>query len=299
MSRNGQSATTLAAPRVATFSGPAASLLSDSARMEVMEFLAERPLQTIMLTGMVADNGLASPLNRGNFYGCRDRAGKLEAVALIGHFVLMEARTHRAVQEFARVASDCTATRMIMGERHVMHEFWTCYSPATTKVKHNCRERLLEANGPIEAAGAVPDLRVATPDDLELLMPVHAQMALEESGINPLERDPEGFRSRYLRRIEQGRTWVLLESGELIFKAEIVSDTPEIVYLEGVWTTPVSRCQGLGTRCVSQLVRQLLSLDSRRSLCVFVNERNWSAIRFYERAGFKSRELHETVFLNS
>jgi predicted GNAT family acetyltransferase len=298
MSGNSATATTLAMPRPATFSAePAASLLSDSARKEVMEFLAERPLQTIMLAGMVADNGLASALNRGNFYGCRSGAGKLEAVALIGHFVLMEARTDRAVQEFARVASDCTVTRMIMGESHVMQEFWTCYSPAAPKLKHNCRERLLEANGPIETAAAVPDLRVATRDDLDLLIPVHAQMTLEETGINPLERDPEGFRSRYLRRIEQERTWVLFESGELIFKAEIVSDTPEIVYLEGVWITPLSRCQGLGTRCVSQLVRQLLSPDSRRSVCVFVNERNPSAIKFYERAGFKSRDVHETVFL--
>jgi ribosomal protein S18 acetylase RimI-like enzyme len=298
MSRNSALATTLPASTGANFAAePGAMLLGNSAEAEVMEFLAQRPLHTIILAGMVADNGLANPLNRGDFFACRNAAGELEGVALIGDFVLMEARTNRAVQEFAKVASYCTLTRMIMGESHVMDEFWSSYEPNTKKINRVCHERLLEAHGPIGATEPVTNLRVAMPEDLELLLPVHAQMALEESGTNPLERDPEGFRSRYLRRVVQKRTWVLIEDHKLIFKAEIISDTPGVAYLEGVWVNSEYRCHGVGTRCLVQLVRQLLSTRSRASVCVFVNERNPAAIIFYERAGFKSREVHETFFL--
>src|SRR5205814_8585847 len=131
-----------------------------SSESQVMEFLAQRPLQTIILTGMVADNGLASPLNRGDFFACRNAAGELEGVALIGDFVLMEARTNRAVQEFAKVASYCPTTRMIMGESHVMDEFWSSYE-TNKKINRVCHERLLEAHGPIGATAPVANLRVA------------------------------------------------------------------------------------------------------------------------------------------
>jgi predicted GNAT family acetyltransferase len=121
-------------------------------------------------------------------------------------------------------------------------------------------------------------------------------MAFDESGINPLERDPEGFRQRCARRIEQGRTWVWTEAGEIIFKAEIASDTSSVIYLEGVWTNANHRSQGYGLRCMSQLARTLLRRT--QSVCVLVNENNKKAQNFYQRAGYKLRSVYDTIFLN-
>ena len=89
----------------------------------------------------------------------------------------------------------------------------------------------------------------------------------------------------------------MIESGKLIFKAEVVSDTPEATYLEGVWINPEMRSEGWGTRCVSQLVRIVLTEKPRASVCLFVNEQNSAALRFYHRVGFKNRGVHDTVFL--
>ena len=71
--------------------------LTDGCEAEVLAFLADRPLHTVSLTGLIEDNGLVSPLNRGAFYGCRNRQGQLEGVALIGHATLMETTTYRAL----------------------------------------------------------------------------------------------------------------------------------------------------------------------------------------------------------
>ena len=272
--------------------------LTEAAKAEVLEFLSRRPLHNVMLIGLIMDNGLVSPLNRGTFYGCRNRAGELEGVALIGHATLMETTTDRALAEFANVATQHTSTHMIMGESCRVREFWSYYADGGQQLRKALGEHLMELRFPFAALAEVSGLRRATPEDIDLIMPVHAQMAFEESGVNPLETDPVGFKTRCLRRIAMGRTWVWIESGELIFKADIVSDTPAVVYLEGVWLNPEYRSKGLGSRCLLQMTKQLLSNNPAASVCVFVNEENAAAVRFYERVGFKDRGIFDTAFLN-
>jgi predicted GNAT family acetyltransferase len=269
--------------------------LTDECQSEVFEFLARRPLHTVSLVGIIRDNGLVSPFNRGNFYACRNRSGELEGVALIGHATLMETRTERALQAFAEIAQKCTTAHMIMGEQERIQEFWNYYSEDGQQMRRACREMLFELRWPIEAREEVGGLRLATLDDLDLILPVHAQMAFEESGVNPLEQDPVGFRKRCARRIEQGRTWVWVEAGKLIFKTDIVSDTESVVYLEGIWTASEHRGEGYGLRCMSQLARLLLART--KSICILVNEQNTAAHEFYKRAGFRFGSVYDTIFL--
>lgn len=291
-----QSIRTGSQPPAAPFYGHnTAVLLDNDAQPEVLEFLERRPAETAMLSGLIRDNGLRNRFNRGDFYGCRNRQGQIEGVALIGHATLFETSTNRALRSLARVAETCATTHMIMGEAGLLNQFCGFYSQPTLPQRKVCRERLLELHKPIQTRQEIPGLRPATMRDLDLLVPIHAQMALAESGVDPLAKDPQSFRDRYARRIRKNRTWVWIESGKPIFKAEIVSHTPRVAYLEGIWTNPENRSKGQGTDCLLQLSRRLLS-DSE-SICVFVNEENLSALRFYERAGFKSKSMYDTIFL--
>ena len=262
---------------------------------EVLEFLSARPLHTITMTGFIRDNGLVSPPNRGTFYGCRNRKGDIEGIALIGHATLMETTTDRALEAFAELAQQNANTHLIMGEKERIDDFWNYYSAGGQEMRLACRELLFELRWPVKVEARVADLRLATQDDLELVMPVQAQMAFDESGVNPMEKDREGFRERCARRIEQGRTWVLFEDGKLLFKAEVISDTTEVTYLEGIWVNPEKRGAGLGLCCLSQLAQTLLA--NTRSLCLLVNENNNDAHHFYQRAGYKLRSVYDTIFL--
>jgi len=264
-------------------------------RQEVLDFLAERPLHTVIMSSFVRDNGLVSPLNRGTFYACRDAEGGLEGVALIGHATLIEARTEEALAAFARLAREIQSGHVILGEKEKVGRFWDYYAAGGESPRLLCREMLLEQRWPVAVREEVKGLRLATADDLELVVPVQAEMAYEESGVNPLERDPEGFRRRCARRIEMGRVWVWVEEGRLIFKAEIISETPEVIYLEGVWVTPSERGKGYGLRCMSQLGRELLARAG--SLSMLVNERNSKALSLYRRAGYKLRGCYDTIYL--
>lgn len=269
--------------------------LTDEDKTEVLEFLAQRPLHTVAMTSLIRDNGVQSPFNRGTFYGCRDQQDQLEGVALIGHATLMETTTDRALQAFAETAQHCTSAHVIMCEEDRLEKFWSYYAPAGQKMGRACRELLFELRWPIEVSNPVASLLPATAAHLDLLIPVHAQMALDESGTDPLERDAAGFRGRYARRVEQGRTWVLIEDGKLIFKADVIAETPETTYIEGVWVNPEVRGQGYGKRCMSQLARMLMWRT--KSLCLFVNDENEGAQRFYRSAGYHLRTVYDTIFL--
>lgn len=268
--------------------------LSAGQEAEVLAFLARRPVHTVVMAGLVRDNGLVSPQNRGSFYACRGEAGRLEGVALIGHVTLVETDSDPALEAFAGLAQEYGRAHVILGEREKVSRFWKHYAPAGQPMRSACRELLLEQRWPVEAREPV-SLRPATPGDLAQVAPVHAQLAYEESGVNPLERDPEGFRRRCARRIEQGRTWVCVEGGRLVFKADIVSDTPEAVYVEGIWVSPAERGKGYGLRCMSQLARTLLARS--RSICILVNERNERALSLYRKSGLRLSGHYDTIFL--
>jgi ribosomal protein S18 acetylase RimI-like enzyme len=268
--------------------------LRDAEHDEVLGFLERRPIYTAYLAGMVRDNGLESELNRGTFYGYRNSLGTLEGVALIGHATLLETSSDDALCAFAKTAQRCKAVHLIMGEERSIESFWSFYADAGQEMRRACRELLFELRWP-SGISKVADLRPATLEDLPLLMPVHAEMALEESGVDPRLQDAAGFYERYARRIAQGRTWVLIENGVLQFKAEIVAETPEATYVEGVWVNPESRRQGYGRRCMSQLARMLLWRT--KSICLFVNDENDQAQEFYKHAGYHLRTVYDTIFL--
>ncbi len=269
--------------------------LKEVEREEVLAFLSERPVQNVCLAGFIRDNGLISEHNRGDFYGCRNSEGRLEGVALIGHATLVDARTRGASRELALTAQGCTGMHMILGERSGVEEFWNYYADEGQEMRRACRETLLELRRPMELTEEIADLRPATLDDLDLIAPAQAAMAEAESGINPLEHDPEGFRARCARRIGQGRVWVIVRDGELLFKADVQADTPEVIYLEGVWVAPPHRGTGLGRKCLRQLCVQLLA--KTRSICVLVNQENGRAHTFYRMCNFKAKATYDSVFL--
>ena len=263
---------------------------------EALAFLAERPIHTFGLAGFIRNNGMVSPHNRGEFYGCRDEEGLLVGVALIGHFILFETRSDRAIKAFAKLAQGCFNAHMLLGEQEKAQTFWKHYADGGQAPRLFCRELLMEQRWPVEARPAVQNLRVATSEDLDLIVPAHAQTAFDESGIDPLKEDAEGFRQRCARRIEQGHTWVLVDGGRLIFKAEVVADTLAVIYLEGVWVDPRERGKGYGSRCMSQLTRSFLNRTD--CVCLLVNERFREAQDFYKKVGFTLVSSYDTVFLH-
>ncbi|MCM3871841.1 MAG: GNAT family N-acetyltransferase [Pyrinomonadaceae bacterium] len=262
---------------------------------ETLKFLAARPIHTVFLACLINDNGVASPFNRGAFFGCRNRAGLLEGVALIGHATIIETESQKCIETFAHFARSCPLAHLIRGEEEKVRSFWNYYSNDEHDARLICREFLLRRRAMPTSVEVVPGLRQATLADLEMIMTVNDSMASQENGTNPLAKDRAGFRDRSARRIRQGRSWVLIENNQLVFKTDVVAQTPQVAYIEGVYVDPEKRGQGYGFRCVSQLTEYLLMRVG--SICLTVNENLPAALTFYQRAGFEIASRYDTIYL--
>lgn len=263
---------------------------------EALAYLAARPVTTVYMRSLIRDHGLCSPENRGDFFACFDEGGTVRGIALLGHATLIEADDDPVIEAFARFALTRPCPRLIRGERRTIDRFRRSYMSGGDVPHLVNNEMLLIQRRWAADVAPVPDLRLATPDDLSLLAEVNAGLIEDEGGVNPLKHDPAGFKRRLLDRIERGRVWLWRESGRLIFKTDVLADTPESIYIEGVYVAPQERGRGFGVPCLTQLGRLLL--ERAGSVCLTVNESNHAALSFYLKAGYEPHSEYATVYLN-
>lgn len=262
---------------------------------EVKAFLSIRPVHTVVMSSFIADNGIESELNRGIFYGYRNSAGKLEGVALIGHTTLVEARSDEALKAFALTARNSeTPIHLIMSAGDAADTFWKYYDKNMGSPRLRCEELLFEASFPFLVTNC--DWNVQAADESQLLQVAEAQaeVAFIECGVDPILKDREGFLKRVLRRIEQGRVFSVFDDAKLIFKADIIAETDDVIYLEGIYVHPEYRGQGIGPKCLSAMTVKLLGRVS--NICLLSNIDFEAAHRSFEKAGYATNDKCVTLF---
>jgi ribosomal protein S18 acetylase RimI-like enzyme len=179
---------------------------------------------------------------------------------------------------FADSASRSRA-RMIIGDERAVTDLWDAAGPRMPSPRED------RPGQPVFAIEHAPEpgnsaLREATREDFDLLLPASAATHEGEIGIDPMLTDAEGFRRRTRQQIDEGRSWVWIEGGRILFKAEASAWTPDAVQLQQVWVDPDLRNQGYGQRGLRDLIRLLL--ERVPCVCLFVRADNPAAIRLYE-----------------
>jgi uncharacterized protein len=254
--------------------------VSDPPLAQVLDFCADDPVERVFLED-VARRGL------GRFEAVVDD-GRLSALCHLGANVVPSGLDCAA---FARAASR-GKPRMIIGDERAVAELWDV-------ARHRmARPRADRPGQPVYVIEAPPEpgetgLRPATIADLDLLVPACARTHLEEIGINPLRRDPDGFRWRTRAQIEEGRSWVWDEDGTILFKAEASAWTPSAVQIQQVWVDPEARGHGNAQRGMRDLVRLLLQRVPQ--VCLFVRAENAPAIRVYDAIGMRQTNTYRSL----
>src|SRR5215210_726115 len=160
---------------------------------QILEFCAEDPVERVFLED-VARRGL------GRFTALADN-GRLTALCHVGANVVPSGVD---CGRFAPVAARGRA-RMIIGEERAVTELWNQLEPRMPRPRDD------RPGQPVYAISERPrpgdtGLRPATEQDFELLLPACAVAHLEEIGVDPMVRDPDGFRWRTRSQIEEGRS---------------------------------------------------------------------------------------------
>jgi ribosomal protein S18 acetylase RimI-like enzyme len=250
---------------------------------QVLRFCDRDPVERVFLEDVA---------RRGNarFAAVSDGDTELSALCHLGTNLVPSGRGCAA---FADLAARSGA-RMLIGEAGAVSELWDAARRRLPKPRED------RPGQPVYAIEEPPPpggtgLRLATTDDLEVLLPACAAAHLEELGVDPLRRDPTGFRWRTRSQIEEGRSWLWVEEGVIRFKAEASAWTPRAVQLQQVWTDPPARRRGFAARALSDLVRLLL--EGTPTVCLFVRAENAPAIRLYESIGMRHVLDYRSVLL--
>ena len=255
-------------------------MLIDPTLDQMLEFCAGDPIERVFLED-------AARRSHSRFRAVQGEHG-LEALCYFGANVVPSGRGCGA---FAADAASRT-TRMIIGEEEAVAELWSAAKPVMPSPREYRPGQPVYVLDEAPAAGS-SGLRAATLADLDLLVPACALTHEEEFGVDPLRRDPTGFRRRTAAQIEEGRSWLWLENGTILFKAEASAWTASAVQLQQVWVDPEARRQDHGTRGLSDLCRLLL--EDTPTVCLFVRPENEPALRLYEKIGMRRSGSYRSV----
>ena len=142
-----------------------------------------------------------------------------------------------------------------------------------------------------------PAVRLVRLDELDAYLVAAIDMFIGEVGIDPRIGDGgRGYRRRVAGLIAAGRAWARFERGQVVFKAEVGSQSPAVGQIQGVWVHPDWRGHGLGTRGTAALAAAVVA--GGRIASLYVNNFNTVARAAYTRAGFAQVGTFATVLLD-
>jgi uncharacterized protein len=263
--------------------------LSPDDAAPLFALLGQDPLQNVYLRSEVRLGALAT----GQWWGV-GADGRLRGVLLGGPLVVPWVPEQDAVERLVEALSRQPAPRMIVGPRdHVVALHNARPSPPRPREVRDPQPYLVLHRGALDARPA-PQLRRAGPADLDRLTLAAADMHREEMGIDPMAVDPAGWRTRMSTLIQRGWSWVWTdEEQRVLFKAELSGWTPEGVQIQGVYTAPRARGQGIATAAMAAICGAMLAEVPACTL--YVNHYNATARRLYERLGFEQVADYATL----
>jgi predicted GNAT family acetyltransferase len=139
-------------------------------------------------------------------------------------------------------------------------------------------------------------VRPARVDEVDLVLPASAAMFTEEIGYPPFIGSSTNYRSVVAGLVRLGRTFVWVEGGRVLFKADVGSVGVDAAQIQGVWLAPHLRGRGLATPLMAAVTSAILQgIASEATL--YVNDFNIAAIATYEAIGFRRVGTFATILL--
>lgn len=204
--------------------------------------------------------------------------------------------TPEAVRAFAaRALAQPRRCATIVGPSAPVGSMWSALEPRWGPAReHRAGQLHMQIDEPPAVA---PDaaVRRSTADDLDALYPACVAMYAEEVGVSPEAGGAAGaYRARVAQLIAKGWSFVRVEHGQVVFKAEIAAATPYACQVQGVYVSPERRGEGLGTSGMAAVVELALQ-DVAPVVSLYTNGYNHAARRAYERVGFVATEEFTTI----
>ncbi|MFT7518209.1 MAG: GNAT superfamily N-acetyltransferase [Kiritimatiellia bacterium] len=170
---------------------------------------------------------------------------------------------------------------MMVGPRAAVDAIWTVWGKG---IATECffDQRLYVCSE--QPTHSDPALRLARVEETALISTRSASMEREDLGKNLAGSDVEQHERVVRSRIEQGKTMVLDDAGQVLFQLNLGSSSHYGCQVGGTFVPSAHRGKGIATRGMRACLHQLLKTHPLATL--HVNEANLPAVRCYERSGF-------------
>ena len=269
--------------------------LSGKDTSNVLRVLDADPIASCMIAARVQENGLDPRSFHGEMWS---RGGPDESLCFYGANLVPLRGSVDDLRSFADRA--CRGPRMcssLVGRAELTLPLWEMLEPDWGPPRELRSEQPLLATSQYSTFAPDPGVRLVRADEIEVYLTAAVAMFIEEVGVDPRANDGgRGYRRRIGSLIAAGRAWARIEDGEVIYKAEIGSQSATVGQIQGVWVHPLYRGRGIGSADTASVVDAVVR--SGRTASLYVNSFNIPARRAYARIGLTQVATFATVLLD-
>jgi hypothetical protein len=265
---------------------------------KALAFAARHPDRCTYIAGWIEDGGLDGHPQTPRAWLVGHGASTIEGLVYVSDtgIVIPAIDSESAIEEVAHFGQESSIVRVIVGEREVVDRLWR-HLEKRGYVARIVRDQLAYAvtRATFREPPSMLPLEVGTLDHLEQIVSASAAMALEEARDDPRGRNPELFRTRIRDRLARHRDFIHMKNGRLAFKSNVSAVSAVGGQVEGIYTLPPHRKNGLGFAGTASVTSWVLERSSRAFL--LVNDDNLPARRIYERLGYTEVLESRTIFV--
>ena len=261
----------------------------------VRQVLDADPVGSCMVASRVAEHGV-DPSAIGGELWSRGRA--TESLCYAGANLIPLRGEAGDLYAFAdKAVSGARRCSSLVGRAELVLPMWRRLEHAWGPARDVRDRQPLMALATAPACPIDPAVRPVRMEELDAYLVAAVDMFIGEVGIDPRIGDGgRGYRRRVAGLIAAGRAWARFERGQVVFKAEVGSQSPAVGQIQGVWVHPDWRGRGLGTAGTATLAAAVVR--SGRIASLYVNDFNTVARATYDRIGFAEVGTFATVLLD-
>lgn len=260
-----------------------------------LQVFDEDPVGSCMVAARVAEFGVEHGAIGGELWTRRDVTESLcyagpNLIPLRGDTEDLKAFSDKAMSTARRCSS-------LVGRAELVLPMWRRLESVWGTARDVREQQPLMALNSMPNCAIDPAVRPVRMEELDAYLVAAIDMFIGEVGVDPRLGDGgRGYRRRIASLIAAGRAWARFERGEVVFKAEVGSQSPSVGQIQGVWVHPEWRGHGLGTTGTASLAAAVVG--SGRIASLYVNSYNTVARATYARIGFEQVGTFATVLLD-